>query len=156
MIGFIMEAPEDSATKRALTNAGMFFQRRVSFPGCCGKRNSMQISEEKRGGFTVIGLSGRLDPGSSPDVQEKLMSLIDQGESRLILDLSELSYVSSVGLRVLILLAKNVQRAKGTLALAGLSEHVYAIFKIAGFTSIFSIYPTCDEAVADSKITAHS
>ncbi len=111
----------------------------------------MEIKEERRGDVKVVGLSGRLDASTSPSVEENLLSLLDQGEKRLVIDFSDLTYISSAGLRVLVLVAKSVQKTKGTLALAALSKHVHEIFQIAGFTSIFSIYPTCDEAVAHSQ-----
>jgi len=108
----------------------------------------MDITEERRGEVKIIGLRGRLDASSSPGVEQRLQNLIDQGERRLVLDFSELSHISSIGLRVLISTAKSLQKTKGSLALAALNDHIREIFKIAGFTSIFSIYPTCDEAVA--------
>ncbi len=111
----------------------------------------MDIREEERGEVIIVGLQGRLDASATKGLEQRLLSLIDQGERRFVLDLSELSDISSMGLRVLILLAKSLQKTKGSLALAALSNHVYEIFKIAGFTSIFSIYRTCDEAVAFSK-----
>ncbi len=77
------------------------------------------------------------------------MGLLNQGERRLVLDFSDLVYISSIGLRVLVLVAKNLEKTKGKLALAAPNQHIYEIFKIAGFTSIFPIYPTCDEAVAN-------
>jgi anti-sigma B factor antagonist len=72
---------------------------------------------------------------------------MDQGEKRLVLDLSELTYISSLGLRVFIVVAKEVQKVDGKLALARLNQRIYELFKISGFTKIFSIYPTCEEAV---------
>ena len=111
----------------------------------------MDITEEKRGKVKIIGLRGRLDASSSPGVEQRLLSLIDQGESRIVLDFSELSYISSIGLRVLIATAKSIQKTRGKLALASLNNHVQEIFRIAGFTSIFSIYPTREEAVAFSQ-----
>ena len=111
----------------------------------------MDIAEERRGEIKIIGLRGRLDASSSPGVEQRLQNLIDQGERRLVLDFSELSHISSIGLRVLISTAKSLQKTKGSLALAALNDHIREIFEIAGFTSIFSIYPTCDEAVASSQ-----
>jgi anti-anti-sigma factor len=108
----------------------------------------MEIKEETRGKVKIVGLRGRLDATSSPGVEKQLQALIDQGEERLVLDFSELVYISSLGLRVLIVMAKNVQNVNGKLALAGLNDHIYEIFRIAHFTSIFSIYPSCEEAVA--------
>ena len=108
----------------------------------------MEITEETRGKVKVVGLRGRLDANSSPLVEKQLQALMDRGEDRVVLDLSELTYISSLGLRVFIAVAKNIQKANGKLALAGLNDHIYEIFKIARFTNIFSIYPSCDEAVA--------
>ncbi len=108
----------------------------------------MEIKEEKRGKVTIVWLRGRLDASSSPGVEKQLQALFDQGEERLVLDFSELIYISSLGLRVLIVAAKNVQKVNGKLALAGLNDHIYEIFRIAHFTSIFSVYTCCEEAVA--------
>lgn len=108
----------------------------------------MDIREEKRGKVTIVGLRGRLDANSSQRVETRLQALVNQGEDRLVLDFSELTYMSSLGLRVLMMVAKNIKQVSGKLALSGLNDHIYEIFKIARFTNIFSIYPNCDEAVA--------
>jgi anti-anti-sigma factor len=108
----------------------------------------MEIKEEKRGKVKIVGLRGRLDANSSQAVENQLLALLNQGEDRLVLDFSELTYMSSLGLRVLMMVAKNIKRVNGKLALAGLNDHIYEIFKIARFTSIFSIYSSSDEAVA--------
>ncbi len=106
----------------------------------------MEITEEKRGGVMLIGLRGRLDAVTSPSVEKKLLALVAEGDVRIALDLSELSYISSLGLRVLMTVAKQVQTGGGKLALAALSDTVHEIFKIAGFTELFSVYQTLDEA----------
>jgi anti-anti-sigma factor len=108
----------------------------------------MDIREEKRGKVKIVGLRGRLDANSSQGVENQLLALMNQGEDRLVLDFSELTYMSSLGLRVLMMVAKNIKQVNGKLALSGLNDHIYEIFKIARFTNIFSIYPNCDEAVA--------
>ena len=108
----------------------------------------MEIKEETRGKVKIVCLRGRLDANSSPTVEKQLQALMDRGGERLVLDLSELTYISSLGLRIFIAVAKNIQKANGKLALAGLNDHIYEIFKIARFTNIFSIYPSCEEAVA--------
>jgi anti-anti-sigma factor len=108
----------------------------------------MDIKEEKRGKVKIVGLRGRLDANSSQGVENQLLALMNQGEDRLVLDFSELTYMSSLGLRVLMVVAKNIKQVNGKLALSGLNDHIYEIFKIARFTNIFSIYPNRDEAVA--------
>ena len=107
----------------------------------------MEITEEYRGEVKIIGLNGRLDAITSPSVEKRLLALVAQGDVRIALDLSGLSYISSSGLRVLMAAAKQVQAGGGRLALAALSGTVHEIFKIAGFTQEFSVYQTLDEAV---------
>jgi anti-anti-sigma factor len=108
----------------------------------------MEIKEEKRGKVKIVGLRGRLDANSSQAVENQLLAILNQGEERLVLDFSELTYMSSLGLRVLMMVAKNIKNVNGKLALAGLNDHIYEVFKIARFTNIFSIYASRDEAVA--------
>ena len=111
----------------------------------------MDIVEDKRGDVKIVSLRGRIDMETSPIVEKRLMSILEQGERQLVIDFSELTYISSLGLRVLVLTAKYMQKNKGELALAALSSHIHEIFKIAAFTSIFPIYSTCDEAVAQMQ-----
>jgi anti-sigma B factor antagonist len=108
----------------------------------------METREEKRGDVKIVSLRGRLDANTSPAVEERLMRLLDQGERQLVLDFSDLTYISSVGLRVLVLAAKVLQKTRGKLALVAPGRHIYEIFQIAGFTTLFPIFPTCDEAVS--------
>jgi len=107
----------------------------------------MHIEEAKRGIVKLVALCGKLDANTSPDVEKRLLALVDEGESRIAFDFSQLTYISSLGLRVLLLVAKRVQKAGGKLAVAAVSDQIYEVFTIAGFHNIFSIYPTLDEAV---------
>ena len=108
----------------------------------------MQITEDKRGSVKLVALCGKLDANTSPGVEKRLLALVDEGESRIAFDFSQLTYITSIGLRVLMVVAKQVQKSGGKLAVAAVSDQVYEIFTIAGFHSVFSIYPTIDEAVA--------
>ena len=111
----------------------------------------MEIKEEKGGNVKIVGLHGKLDASASPIVEEALMRLLDGGERQLVLDFSNVDFISSLGLRVLVATAKYMQKNKGKLAIAALTKHVYDVFQIAGFTRIFSVYSTCDEAVAHTQ-----
>ena len=108
----------------------------------------MDIKEEERSGVRIIGLHGRLDAATSPGVEKRLLALVTEGEVRIAFDLSGLSYISSLGLRVLMVVAKQVQTGGGKLALATLNDSVREIFNLAGFTHLFSVFQTVDEAVA--------
>ena len=108
----------------------------------------MEIVEEKLGFVMALALRGRLDATSSKAFEDRLLALIDAGESRLILDLEQLAYVSSVGLRVLILAAKRLKTTNGAIVVCSLQPTIQQVFEIAGFTTLFAVYGTRDDALA--------
>jgi len=106
----------------------------------------MQITQSKNQSIDIIALQGKLDAGTAPALEQKLMAMIDQGSKQLVINLEGLQYISSAGLRVLLMTAKKMKGASGKLALCGLQENVKEIFDLAGFTTIFSIYASASEA----------
>ena len=108
----------------------------------------MEMSEGKRGDVLILGLSGRLDATNSKAFEERILTVIDAGERRLLVDLSHLDYVSSAGLRVFLLAAKRLTGVNGKIVLCSLKEPVREVFDIAGFSSVFSLYGSSDEALA--------
>ena len=106
----------------------------------------MEISERKVGSVCIVGLNGRLDSGTSDTLAQRLHHLIDGGERRLVIDLEKLDYISSTGLRVLLVAAKRLKAVDGRIVLSSLKPHILEVFEIAGFKSIFPIYGNVDEA----------
>lgn len=107
----------------------------------------MQIREQTRGGALLLSASGRLDSSSAGELEAVLPARVQEHE-KVVVSLAEVPYVSSAGLRVLLMGAK-AARAKGhKLALAGLSPSVREVFDISGFTSIFTIEDDVDSALA--------
>jgi anti-sigma B factor antagonist len=107
----------------------------------------MEIIEETRGSVVVVSASGRLDSNTAPALEAVLPARIDANPAT-VLSLAEVPYVSSAGLRVLLIGAK-AARAKGhRLVLVGLSDSVREVFDISGFTAIFSIEPDIESALA--------
>lgn len=107
----------------------------------------MQISGQKIDSALLVGLKGRLDGTTSPSVEDHLLRQIDAGERSIVLDLAELDYISSVGLRVFIVVAKKLKAAKGEVVVCGLRPPIVQVFEIAGFIGLFPVFATRDEAV---------
>jgi len=107
----------------------------------------MEIKEEKLKDTHLIQVEGRLDAATSGEFEKAVMARIDEGETRILFDLSALVYVSSAGLRVFLVTAKRLTRQSGKMALCCLQDHVKEVFEISGFTSILSIFPNRDSAV---------
>ena len=108
----------------------------------------MEINEEKKGQTVVLSVSGRLDSTNSSELETKVFSLITRNEKSILIDCSRLSYVSSSGLRVFLMGLKKMSTAKGRFALCSLQETVKEIFDISGFTGIFAIYKSQQEALS--------
>lgn len=107
----------------------------------------MEITESKQGNFFVINLSGRLDTSNYGELEKKLLGFIEAGEKQMVVDCSGLVYISSSGLRVLLMGLKKITAAGGKFHLCCLQDNIREIFEIAGFTSIFRVFDTLDEAV---------
>jgi anti-anti-sigma factor len=108
----------------------------------------MEFAEERAGDVLIVRMSGRLDSGAAQPAEESFSRALADGPPRVAVDLSKLDYISSAGLRVLLVVAKKVQQAKGKVVLFGLVPNVREVFSISGFDQIFSIKPDADSAVA--------
>ncbi len=107
----------------------------------------MQCSEDKLESVVVVGLQGRMDSNTARIVEEKMLALIDRGESRLVVDCAQLDYVSSAGLRVFLMAAKRLTQARGKLVLSEMNADVKQVFDLTGFSSIFQICGSREEAI---------
>jgi len=107
----------------------------------------MNINEQMHDDAVLLTIGGRLDGNSSSSLEARFLQLVEQGKSRFVFDLGELEYVSSAGLRSLLVAAKKTKAIQGKLALTRMTDHVKEVFDMSGFSAIFSIYPTADEAL---------
>jgi anti-sigma B factor antagonist len=106
----------------------------------------MQISVKTTNEVKVLAFEGKLDTGTSPDAQQRLTRLIEEGGSKFLVNFEKLDYISSAGLRVLLATAKQLKGIDGELRICSLNEVVMEVFDISGFTTIFKVFG--DEAEA--------
>ncbi len=106
----------------------------------------MDIRIEEKGLFRQIGLTGRLDGTTMQQLERTFLELVEAGHHVIVFDLTELEYISSAGLRVMLLSLKKTKAAGGKTALFGLNENVKEVFDISGFSQIFSIFNSETEA----------
>jgi anti-anti-sigma factor len=108
----------------------------------------MNVSEQTTDGALVLSVSGRLDSMTSESFEQLLMSRIDAGQTKLVIDFSDLSYISSAGLRVLLMAAKRLKKEAGAFALCRLGDPIREVLEISGFLSILTVVDNQDAAVA--------
>lgn len=109
----------------------------------------MEIKESAVNGHLVLAVEGRLDANSSAAFQERLLAEVEKRpDSRIVIDLTPLNYLSSAGLRVLLVAAKSSKKIGTEVRLAGMRPHVEEVFTISGFDALFQIFPTPEAAAA--------
>jgi anti-anti-sigma factor len=111
----------------------------------------MEIVEEREGDVLVLAPVGRLDTTTSRDFEKRLLELVNGGNVHYVIDFVRLDYVSSAGLRVLVMLGKRLPGMSGSLVLSSLSPQVREVFDIAGFTRIFNIVADRKHALAETE-----
>lgn len=98
----------------------------------------------------VVKVVGRVDSATAPQFAESLQSITDQGHFKLVLDFSELDFISSAGLRVLINAQKTCKRYnRGEVVLANVPANIFAALDLSGFTSLFQIFDDMLTAVGN-------
>ncbi len=107
----------------------------------------MEIRTERVQDVTILHAIGRLDSISAPTLEVGLIKVV-ANEKAVVLDMADMNFVSSAGLRVLLVAAKKCKASGHRLALCGLAPEVRLVFDISGFMALFSIYPGRTEAVA--------
>ena len=113
----------------------------------------MDIIEQTLGDVTVVGLVGALDARTAPPVLDRLNQLIAANMARLVVDLSEVSYMASAGIRVLFTALQSARRQSGDLRLAGVQPKVARTLEMVGLLQTLSVYPDVAAAVASFSFT---
>ncbi len=108
----------------------------------------MEITSSKHEDIRILEITGRLDANTAPDLEKELLQHLEAEEKFFLVNFAGLDYISSVGLRVLLMAAKKAKSVGGKVVLSGLQEHVHEVFEIAGFTSIFQIFAGNEEALS--------
>lgn len=108
----------------------------------------MEITTAAQGDVTVLSIAGRIDTVSAPELEQEINRTIEGGTRKILLDFTGVTYISSGGLRVLLATAKKLKNPGDRYGLCSLSPDVHKIIRLAGFTSIFSIYGSEGEALA--------
>lgn len=106
----------------------------------------MQIIVNKNGPALVLSLHGHFNAASTPEFERLCNQHLDSGENRIVLNLAELTFISSAGLCSVLAIAKKAKEKDGNFVVSNLRGEALKVFEISGFAALFSFYPT--EAIA--------
>ena len=107
----------------------------------------MNITVKEQEAVTVVQLEGNLDTNTAPEAEQRFNDLISSGASKILVDFGPLDYISSAGLRVLLVTAKKLGAGGGKLRICGLNETVREVFDMSGFSTILQVFDREDEAM---------
>ena len=108
----------------------------------------IEVAEERSDETLILLPVGRLDSANARSFETIVMEHIAGGEQRLVIDFSRLNFISSSGMRVLLIAAKKLQASRGTLVLCAMTEHIHEVFRISGFDRIIPIKDSRESALA--------
>ncbi len=110
----------------------------------------IEVAEERNDEVLVLSPVGRLDSGNVRSFESVVMDHVSSGERRVVVDFSRLDFISSAGMRVLLIAAKALKAGEGTLVLCSMKDHIEEVFKISGFSQIIPIKDSREAALAAS------
>ncbi|HEY6793758.1 MAG TPA: STAS domain-containing protein [Kineosporiaceae bacterium] len=106
------------------------------------------VTSSHAGKWRVVRVNGEIDVHTGPALRDHLLSAFAQGEDTIVVDLSEVSFLDSSGLGVLVAAHKRARTTDGELRIAGCRPPVTTLFQITALDRAFCIYPTVEEALA--------
>jgi anti-anti-sigma factor len=106
----------------------------------------LQVKEYKR--VAAVQPKGRVDSNTAPELEAALIKLQGEGRTHIVLDLSEVEFLSSAGLRVMVSTMKNLRKGTGDLVVACPNPRAREVLRLAGLDTVFSIYETREAAIA--------
>ncbi len=108
----------------------------------------MEIEETTEDSVVVVALDGRVDGFSAPDVEKRISEIIARGDPRILLDCGKMNYISSAGLRAVLVGAKKCQQGGGKLTICALQPGCKSVMEISGFLTMLKHYDTREAALA--------
>jgi len=110
-------------------------------------RGNVKTRNDKNGSTDILHIEGRIDATSSPELEKQILEVSEVGSGAVLLDFSGVDYVSSAGLRVLLVGVKSLSGSARNLVVAGARDDVMDVIQLTGFHRILTIYGSLESAL---------
>lgn len=107
----------------------------------------MRIDVDKHEAAVIVSVDGRIDTVSAQEFQDKVEELLDEGAKMIVLDFEKLQYVSSAGLRSILVAARKAKSRGGAVSCCSLQTMVRKVFDLSGFTSMITVFDSRQQAL---------
>ena len=112
------------------------------------KQEKSMIETKREKGILTVKVRGRVDGANASDFQKEVRDSFSDKDKVVLLDMEKLSYISSAGLRVILMIAKALEERKATFMIYSLTEPIREVFGISGFDKIIKVRESRDQALA--------
>lgn len=109
--------------------------------------DDFSVKSERKGNVTVVTISGRVDSVTAAAMDAELANIM-RDNNKMVLDLKDVSYLSSAGVRAIVRVLHGAKKSGGGVKLADVPEHVVQVLQTVGMMEVLQAYPSVDEAVA--------
>jgi len=110
------------------------------------KQPNLDIVHAEHEGIQVLHLTGRLDTVTSPDAENRILEVIENGDL-IVINLKELVFISSSGLRLILVIMKRAKKKQARVIFSAAGEHVLKLFEISNFLEFLELAETLEEAL---------
>lgn len=107
----------------------------------------MELTSTNQGEYTLLTITGRLDSSRAGEAEAFFLQHLALPARQFVIDLGSLSYISSAGLRIVLIAAKKAKAIQGRIIFASLSESVHEIFRMSGFLTLLEVVETREAAI---------
>jgi anti-sigma B factor antagonist len=107
----------------------------------------IDITSREEDGITIVEIEGKMNTGASPDAEKFLNALLEDGTTKVILNLEYLDFIASTGLRVILSTGKKLAGASGKLVICKPNLIVMDVLKMSGFSQMFNVFDSEEEAL---------
>ena len=108
----------------------------------------MDIQAERENGIVVVMANGRIDSSNAREFHSELENVFQQGDKAMVLDFDKVAYISSAGMRVILLVLKSFQKNQSKFAICNMNDSIREVFSISGFDKIIDIHGSRSSALA--------
>jgi anti-sigma B factor antagonist len=115
------------------------------------RMSGFEVKRKDMEDISIVYLIGYLDAHTAPDFEQILQTLVDENRIRIVVNLAELSYISSAGLGVFMGFIEDIRHKGGDIKLAELTEKVFRVFDLLGFPVLYDILDKEQDAIAKYK-----
>lgn len=109
----------------------------------------MSIILNNENGIAIVSVGGKLDTGGVAELEAEVQKILEEDQKALLFDFTDLEYINSSGLRILVMAYQRLKASNGQVAVCGTRDYIQEIFDISGYDKIFAMYPSKGDALSN-------